>query len=133
MSMTGTTAQEAPGQQAMGRTEATLTGRWLAFLRPACIAIIVLTIALWFMAIPIRYVELGAVCSKMCGDQQLNQSNIAQFRASGLTLSFYSASIGTLEVFFVLTFVVIALVILWKKSDTRLGLLTALFLTTFGV
>jgi hypothetical protein len=36
-------------------------------------------------------------------------------------------------VFFALTFVVIALVILWKKSDTRIGLLTALFLTTFGV
>jgi hypothetical protein len=133
MNLPGTIAQRAPGQPITGRAEVALTGRWLAILRPACIAIIVLTLVLWFMAIPIRYKELGAVCSTVCGDQQLNQSNVAQFRASGLTLSFYSAYIGTLEVFFVLAFVVIGLVLLWKKSHTRIGLLTALFLITFGV
>ena len=132
MSITGTVTREAPGQQAPGRTEAVLSGRWLTFLRPACIALIILTIALWFVAIPIRYKELGTVCSAVCGDQQLTRHSLARFRASGLTLGFYSAYVGTLEVLFVLTFVVIALVILWKKSDTRIGLLTALFLTTFG-
>lgn len=99
MSITSVTAQETPGQQATGKTEAVLSGRWLTFLRPACIALIVLTIALWFVAIPIRYAELGSVCSTVCGDQQLNQQNIAHFRASGLTLGFYSAYVGTLEVF----------------------------------
>ena len=133
MSISGTTAREAQEKQDTGRTDAALTGGWLTFLRPACIAIIALTLALWFVAIPIRYKELGTVCSTVCGDQQPNQSNMAQFRASGLTLGFYSSYIGTLEVFFALTFVVIALVILWKKSDTRIGLLTALFLTTFSV
>ena len=133
MSISSVTEQEKQGQQATTRTEAGLTGRWLILLRPACIGIIVLTIALWFVAIPIRYQELGTVCSSVCGDQQVNQQNIAHFRASGLTLGFYSVYVGTLEVFFVLTFVVIALLILWKKSDTRIGLLTALFLTTFGV
>jgi len=133
MSISSVTEQEKQGQQATTRTEAVLTGRWLILLRPACIGIIVLTIALWFVAIPIRYQELGTVCSSVCGDQQVNQQNIAHFRASGLTLSFYSAYVGTLEVFFVLAFVVIAFLILWKKSDTRIGLLTALFLTTFGV
>lgn len=133
MNLSGTTAREALGQQVTGRAEATLTGRWLTFLRPACIAIIILTLALWIVAIPIRYAELATVCSTVCGDQQISQSTIAQFRASGLTPGFYSVYIGTLEVFFVLTFVVIALVILWKKSNTRIGLITALFLTTFGV
>src|SRR5215471_14334035 len=133
MSISSVSGQETPGKQATGRTEAVLTGRWLAWLRPACIGMIVLTIALWLVAIHIRYQELGTVCSSMCGDQQLNQQNIDRFRASGLTLGFYSAYVGTLEVLFVLTFVVIALVILWKKSDTRIGLLTALFLTTFSV
>jgi hypothetical protein len=133
MSISGTTAREAQEKQDTGSAEAALTGGWLTFLRPACLAIIVLTLALWIVAIPIRYKELGTVCNTVCGDQQPNQSNMAQFRASGLTLGFYSAYTGTLEVFFALTFVVIALVILWKKSDTRIGLLTALFLTTFCV
>src|SRR5579859_650148 len=132
MSISSVTVQEASGEQATGRTEAVLTGRWLAVLRLSCIAIIVVTIALWIVAIPIRYRELGSVCSSVCGDQQLTRDSLARFRASGLTLGFYSAYVGTLEVLFVLTFVVIALVILWKKSDTRIGLLTALFLTTYG-
>jgi hypothetical protein len=133
MNLFGTTAREVPAQQVTGRAEVTLTGRWLTFLRPACIVIIVLTLALWIVAIPIRYAELATVCSTVCGDQQISQSTIAQFRASGLTPGFYSAYIGTLEVFFVLAFIVIAQVTLWKKSNTRIGLITALFLTTFSV
>ena len=133
MNLSGTTAQKVRAQQVTGRAEATLTGRWLTFLRPACIVIIVLTLALWIVAIPVRYAQLATVCSTVCGDQQISQRNIAQLRASGLTPGFYSAYIGTLEVFFVLAFVVIALVILWKKSNTRIGLITALFLTTFSV
>src|SRR5690348_2825025 len=117
MSISSITEQEKPDQQVTGRTEAVLTGRWLAVLRPACIGVIVLTIVLWFVAIPIRYQELGTVCSSVCGDQQINQQHIARFQASGLTLGFYAVYMGTLEVLFVLTFVVIALLILWKKSD----------------
>jgi hypothetical protein len=133
MNVSGTTAQEAAGQRITGKTEVALTGRWLTFLRPACIAIIVLALALWIVAIPVRYAQLATVCSTVCGDQQISQRNIAQFRASGLTPGFYSAYVGTLEVFFVLAFVVIGLVILWKKSNTRIGLITALFLVTFSV
>ena len=133
MSISDTIVQEERGRQATAISEAVLSGRWLTFLRSACITIVVLTLALWIVAIPIRYQELGSVCSNVCGDQQLNKATIAQFHASGLTLGFYSTYIGTLEVFFVLAFVVIALVILWKKSHTRIGLITALFLTTFSV
>src|SRR5579859_7401086 len=100
MSISSITMQETSGEQATGRTEAVLTGRWLAVLRPACIAIIVVTIALWFVAIPIRYRELASVCSSVCGDQQLTRDSLARFRASGLTLGFYSAYVGTLEVLF---------------------------------
>jgi len=131
MNVSGTTAQEAAGQRITGKTEAALSGRWLTFLRPACIAIIVLALTLWIVAIPVRYAQLATVCSTVCGDQQISQRNVAQFRASGLTPGFYSAYVGTLEVFFVLAFVVIGLVILWKKSNTRIGLITALFLVTF--
>lgn len=133
MNVSGTTAQEAPGQEISTTTDALVTGRWLTFSRPACIAVVVLTLALWIVAIPVRYAQLATVCSTVCGDQQPSQHTIAQFRASGLTLGFYSAFIGTVEVLFVLAFVVVAVVILWKKSNTRIGLITALFLTTFSV
>src|ERR1041384_7142130 len=105
MSISDITAWKAREKQDTARTEAALTGPWLTFLRPTCIAVVVLSIVLWVMAIPIRYKELGTVCSRVCGDQQIDRATIAQFRASGLTLGFYSAYIGTLEIFFVLTFV----------------------------
>ncbi len=55
------------------------------------------------------------------------------FRAAGITLGFYSAYIGTLEVLYMLLFLGIAAVIYWRKSETLIGLITALFLVTFGV
>src|SRR5579872_1296263 len=126
-------AQKAPRQEISTTTDILLTGRWLAFLRPTSVIIVGFTLALWMVAIPIRYAQLASVCSAVCGDQQLSRRALAHFKASGLTLGFYSAFMGTVEVLFVLAFVVVAVVILWKKSDTRIGLITALFLTTFSV
>ena len=62
MSISNITALEALEKRDTGRTEAVLSGRWLAFLRPACIAVVVLSIVLWMMAIPIRYLAESACC-----------------------------------------------------------------------
>lgn len=133
MNLSGSTAQKATKLDRSKNTDVFLTGRWLAFIRPACIAIIAFALALWIAAIPVRYAQLATVCSTVCGDQQPDRHSMAQFKASGLTLEFYSAYIGTVEVLFVLVFVVLTAVILWKKSNTRMGLITALFLATFSV
>jgi hypothetical protein len=84
--------------------------------------------------VPLRYAQLGTICtSSQCGDQQPTPSSIPEFHAAGITLGFYATYIGTLEVLYTLLFLVIAAVVYWRKSETLIGLITALFLVTYGV
>jgi len=68
-----------------------------------------------------------------CGDQQPTLASLPAFRAAGMSPGFYAVYTGTLEALFTLVFLLVAAVIFWRKSDTRIGLVTALCLITFGV
>jgi hypothetical protein len=133
MNLSNNAIQPAVNSNSSYEADVPVTGRWLTILCPACVAIMALTLAIWIVAIPFRYAQLGTVCSKVCGDQQPSQNSIAQMQAAGITPDFYAAYVGTVEVLFVLAYMVIAVLIFWKRSHTRMGLLTPLFLVTFGV
>ncbi len=114
--------------------EVRLRGRWLLIARIGCLGVALLAVVIWAWGVPLRYAQLGTVCtSAPCGDQQPTLASIPAFRADGITLGFYSAYIGTVEVLFTLLFLGLAAVIYWRKSETLIGLVTALFLVTFGV
>lgn len=55
------------------------------------------------------------------------------FTAAGVSISFYAAYIGTIEVLYALAYLVMGALIFWRKSETRIGLLTAILLITYGV
>jgi len=114
-------------------SEVRLLGRWLLVARIACLSVSLLAVVIWVWGIPLRYAQLGTVCAAQpCGDQQPTPTSMAQFQAAGVTLGFYAAYIGTLEVLFMLVYLVLAALLFWRKSDTRIGLLTGLFLVTQG-
>jgi len=114
--------------------EVRFRGRWLLIARAGCLGVAILALVVWGWGVPLRYAQLGTVCTvSPCGDQQPTPSSIPEFRAAGITLGFYATYTGTLEVLFMLVFLGLATVIFWRKSDTRIGLVTALFLVTFGV
>jgi hypothetical protein len=114
--------------------EVRVSGRWLFIARVACVSVALLAFIIWSWGVPFRYAQLGTVCTvSPCGDQQPTPASLAAFRAAGMTLGFYAAYTGTLEVLFTLVFLLIAAVVFWRKSDTRIGLVTALCLVTFGV
>ena len=124
-----TTATRSPGSGA----EVRLRRRWLVVARLACLAVAILTVVIWGWGVPLRYTQLGTVCTASpCGDQQLTPFMATQFQATGLSLHFFAASIGTVEVLFMLVYLALAAAIFWRMSDTRIGLLTATLLVTFG-
>lgn len=114
-----------------------LSGRWLTPMRLIATAFIIFMFILWIVAIPFRHAQLATVCpsvtTNLCGDQQPNIATYPQMRAAGISLSFYAAYVSTVEIVFTLVYLIIAAVILLKKSDTRIGLFTAVFLITFSV
>jgi hypothetical protein len=100
----------------------------------ACLGVAFVALVIWVWGIPVRYAQLGTVCTTtVCGDQQPTPSSIAQFQAAGVSLSFYAAYTSTIEILFTLVFLLLATLIFWRKSETLIGLLTTLLLVTSGV
>ena len=123
----------ATTQGQSGGTEVRLQGRWLLLARLGCLVVGFVALVIWGWGVPLRYAQLGTVCTvQSCGDQQPTPDIVQQFQAAGVPLSFYAAYIGTLEIAFMLVYLVLAVLIFWRKSDTRIGLITALFLMTYG-
>ncbi|HJT57052.1 MAG TPA: hypothetical protein VJ761_11195, partial [Ktedonobacteraceae bacterium] len=121
----------------MSRTsDVPLPERWLVLIRSIAIAFIILMFILWIVALPFRYAQLATVCpsvnTDLCGAQQPNIATYPQMQAAGISLSFYAAYVSTVEILFTLVYVVVAVLIVLKKSDTRIGLFTAVFLIMFG-
>jgi hypothetical protein len=115
---------------------ARLHGRWLVVVRVACIAVAIIALVVWAIGVPLRYSQLGTLCTvapASCGDQQITPNVFQLFTAAGVPLSFYSGYIGTIEVLYALSYLVMGGLLLWRKSDTRIGLLTAILLITYGV
>lgn len=132
MNVSESSTQEIVSPLSNDSTDVLLSSRWRTPLRVVCLIIIILTLVIWVVAIPYRYSQLATVCSTGCGSQQPEQSSMAQFYAAGLSLVGYAAYQGTIEVLFVLVYMVVAVLVFWKRSYTRMGLLTSLVLITFG-
>jgi hypothetical protein len=113
-----------------------LHGRWLALARVVCVGIALVALVIWIFGVPLRYAQLGMLCTVApanCGDQQITPEVFHRFTAAGVPLSFYAAYIGTIEILYALSYLVMGGLLLWHKSTTRIGLLTAVLLITYGV
>jgi hypothetical protein len=131
MPMTVTKRATATTKPAPTGGEARLGGRWLLLARLGFALVALGTVVMWGWGIPIRYAQLATVCTaEPCGDQQPTPQIVAQLHAAGLSVTYYAAYTGTLEVVFALVFLVVAAMIFWRKSETRIGLLTTLVLVT---
>jgi hypothetical protein len=115
---------------------ARLHGRWSAVLRVASLGIALVSLIIWIWGLPLRYAQLGTVCTVAaanCGDQQITPELFQLFTAAGVPIGFYAAYIGAIEVLYALAYLVMGALIFWRKSETRIGLLTAVLLITYGV
>lgn len=126
----------AGGAAAGGDDERRLRGRWLSLARVICLGVSLVAVVIWVWGLPLRYAQLGTLCTGAlanCGDQQVTPDLFQRFTAAGVPLSFYSAYFGTVEILYALAHLVMGALLFWRKSETPIGLLTAVLLITFGV
>ncbi|HLV97828.1 MAG TPA: hypothetical protein VKT82_04040 [Ktedonobacterales bacterium] len=126
-------AASAASRTRQSSTEALLHGHWLLLARAIWLAIAGFCLVVWAIGIPLDYADLGKVCTVQPCDQDPTADSIARFHASGLSIEFYASYIGTIVVISSLLYLVIAALIFWRKSNTWIGLLTSLFLVSYGV
>ena len=112
-----------------------LYGGWLVLARMGCLALIVLTIGLFFAAIPRYFAYLDTLCTtaSCIGQEQLTPNDLQRLQALGLSLDFYATYYVTVVILFALVYFLVSAVIFWRKSDDRMALLTVVFLATFPV
>lgn len=128
-----TPVSAAPLGAPAGSPDMRLGGPWLLTARVVCMGISLVALVIWGWGLPVRYAQLGTVCTTVCGDQQPIPASIAQFQAARVSIGFYAAYTGTVEILYALVFLVLAALIFWRMSTTWIGLFTGLLLVTSGV
>ena len=114
-------------------TPAGLDGRLLMLARTVWVAMALLAVGLFVLAIPTRFNELQHVCTAPnCNELQLFAPEVAVLKQLGLSLTFYATYNLPLEAGFTLIFVLVAVLIFWRRSDDGMALFVSLMLVTFG-
>src|SRR6266699_6054740 len=108
-----------------------LHGYWLVLARAAWILVVVLSLAVSIADIPLEFTRLHTACvGSSCG-QQLTVGIVQELHQLNLSVDFFATYLVVLHFGILLIWVVIALVIFWRRSNDRMALLVALFLVLF--
>ena len=114
-------------------SSARLQGRWLLLARALWITLVVLTLAIFFVSLPVYLALLQTPCAgPACGYQQLTPEQAGALKGIGLFPDVYTASTVTLTLALMMVCLVVSTVIIWRRSDDRMALIVALFLVTLG-
>jgi hypothetical protein len=110
-----------------------LHGRLLLLARMAWILVAALAVGLFIRGIPAEFGLLHVPCPTVrCPTGQLSPSGLDALEGLGLSLDYFAAYTVAMDVLFAAVCTVVALLIFWRRSDDRMGLLVSLALLTFG-
>jgi hypothetical protein len=110
-----------------------LQGRWLLLARVGWIALVVLTLAIFFVSLPVYLALLQTPCAgPACEYQQLTPEQAGTLTGIGLFPGVYTAYMVALTLALMMVCLVVSTVIIWRRSDDRMALIVALFLVTLG-
>jgi hypothetical protein len=114
-------------------SSAHLQGYWLILARVGWVALVVLTLTIFFASLPVYLALLQTPCAgTACEWQQLTPGQVATLTEIGLSLGDYVAIIVALTLAEVLVCLVVSTLIIWRRSHDRMALLVALLLVTWG-
>jgi hypothetical protein len=92
-----------------------------------------LAVGLFIRGIPAEFALLHVPCPTVrCPTGQLSPSGVHALEGLGLSLDSFAAYSVAMDVLFAAVCTVVALLIFWRRSDDRMGLLVSLALLTFG-
>jgi hypothetical protein len=108
-------------------------GRWLLLARVAWIVVAAFAAGLFIIGIPAEFTLLHVPCpSVRCPTGQLSTSGLHALEDLGLSLDSFAAYTVAMDILFAAVCTVVALLIFWRRSGDRMGLLVSLALLTFG-
>jgi len=106
-----------------------LQGRWLVLARGVWLALVVLTLAIFFASLPVYLALLQTPCAgSACEWQQLTPAHVETLTGMGLSPGDYAACILTLTLATVIVSLGVSIVIVWRRSDDRMAFIVALLL-----
>ena len=110
-----------------------LQGAWLALARITWVAVSVLAVGLFVASLPSYFAYLHMPGTSAYSAPQLLPGDVQVLQRFGLSLDFYAWLEISMSVVILLVYVLVGLVLFWRKSDDRLALLASLSLVLFPV
>ena len=113
---------------------ARVQGRWLLLARLGWVALVVLTLAIFFASLPVYVAQLQTLCDgTACANKVLlTPEQAGALKGIGLSPGAYAAFRVALMLALIVVCLVVSTVIAWRRSDDRMALLVALMLVTLG-
>jgi hypothetical protein len=110
-----------------------LRGRWLLAARVVCIVLTVLGLATWAASLAPRYDELRTPCAgEQCPYLTLSPQDADALEASGVSLELYAGYQIAIEIFTAGVYLLLAVLVFWRRSAERMGLFASLTLALMG-
>jgi hypothetical protein len=112
---------------------ARLQGRWLLLARVGWVALVVLTLGIFFASLPVYIALLHTPCGgSACIYGQLTPEQAGALAGIGLFPGVYTAYMVALTLATLVVCLAVSTLIVWRRSDDRMALIVALFLVTLG-
>ena len=110
-----------------------LRGRVLVLARATWLVVAALAVSLFAAGVPGEFALLHEPCpTARCTTGQLPPAGLHALDDLGFSADAFAGYIVTIDVVFAVVCVVVAALIFWHKSDSRMGLFASLSLLTFG-
>jgi hypothetical protein len=113
---------------------ARVPGRWLLLARGIWIALVVLTLAIFFASLPVYLAQLQTPYAGTASafSLQLSPEQVGALKGIGLSPGDYAAYTIALTLASVVVCLVVSTLIAWRRPDDRMALFVALLLVTYG-
>ena len=122
-----------PPTSAEDSLQVRLSGRRLLLARVVWILVAALALGLFVVGIPAEFALLHIPCPTVnCPTGQLSASGLRALEGLGLSLDSFAVYGVSMDLIFAAVCTAVALLIFWRRSDDRMGLLVSLALLTFG-
>ena len=116
----------------------TMRGPWLLFARAAWVVVAITALAIVIFSVPSSFEHYSSVCtaaSQVCSEQAVDQptpEGVRALRDAGLSVRTYALLNVIVDKVFQLVWLVVGVLIFWRRSDDRMALLVSMFLVSFG-
>jgi hypothetical protein len=117
----------------------TMRGPWLLFARVAWVVVAITALAIVIFSVPSSFEHYSSVCtaaSQVCSEQeavdQPTPEGVRALQDAGLSVRTYALLNVIVDKVFQLVWLVVGVLIFWRRSDDRMALLVSMFLVSFG-